>query len=333
MCGRWDEKATERICLHIFCGDKKCEKIFENFRSIVDKRRRILYNNGKSKKGEIVVSEEKKKRRDIIEIIVIIVLCAIMAVLDFLPIKYTSDEVKNGLISDTVPLIIGTVAVIWLMIRGKTGLFGRPTKLWFLIPCLLVAVDNFPFPSYFAGKSQLLYTDVDKWLWFAGFCIFVGVFEECVFRGIVFPLLAGCFSSDKKGLIKTFFISSVIFGGMHLFNIFAGAGIGPTLLQAGYSTLIGGLCAFALMKTKNILFPAFVHGLYDFCGLMLPKLGSGAIFDTPTVILMAVVGISVGIFVLYSVWRYPEEERIELYKRLGFGIKVLPEQKKDKETI
>ena len=87
MCGRWDEKETERICLHIFCGDKKCEKIFENFRSIVDKRRRILYNNGKSKKGEIVVSEEKKKRRDIIEIIVIIVLCAIMAVLDFLPIK------------------------------------------------------------------------------------------------------------------------------------------------------------------------------------------------------------------------------------------------------
>ena len=73
MCGRWDEKETERICLHIFCGDKKCEKIFENFRSIVDKRRRILYNNGKSKKGEIVVSEEKKKRRDIIEIIVIIV--------------------------------------------------------------------------------------------------------------------------------------------------------------------------------------------------------------------------------------------------------------------
>ena len=66
---------------------------------------------------------------------------------------------------------------------------------------------------------------------------------------------------------------------------------------------------------------------------MLPKLGSGVIFDTPTVILMAVVGISVGIFVLYSVWRYPEEERIELYKRLGFGIKVLPEQKKDKETI
>ncbi|MFQ7078124.1 MAG: lysostaphin resistance A-like protein [Christensenellaceae bacterium] len=188
-----------------------------------------------------------------------------------MPIKYTSDEVKNGLISD-VPLIIGTVAVIWLMIRGKTGLFGRPTKLWFLIPCLLVAVDNFPFPSYFAGKSQLLYTDVDKWLWFAGFCIFVGVFEECVFRGIVFPLLAGCFSSDKKGLIKTFFISSVIFGGMHLFNIFAGAGI--IYLQAGYSTLIGGLCAFALMKTK-ISFSCVRAWMYDFCGLMLPKLGSG----------------------------------------------------------
>ena len=66
---------------------------------------------------------------------------------------------------------------------------------------------------------------------------------------------------------------------------------------------------------------------------MLPKLGSGTVFDIPTVILMAVVGVSVGIFVLYSVWKYPEEERIELYKRLGFGIKALPKQKKDKETI
>ncbi len=333
MCGRKAEKGLKRIRPHIFFGYKKAEKILKNFRLRVDKRTRILYNNGKSKKGEIIVPEEKKKYRDIMEIVVIVVLCAVMAILDFLPIKYTSDEVKNGLISDTMPLIIGTAAVIWLMIRGKTGLFGRPTKLLFLIPCIFVAVDNFPFPSYLAGKSQLLYTDVDKWLWFAGFCIFVGIFEECVFRGIVFPLLAGCFSSDKKGLLKTFFISSVIFGGMHLFNIFAGAGIGPTFLQAGYSTLIGGLCAFALMKTKNVLLPAFVHGLYDFCGLMLPKLGSGAVFDIPTVILMAIVGVSVGIFVLYSVWKYPETERVELYKRLGFGIKVVPEEKNKENSI
>ena len=70
-------------------------------------------------------------------ITIIVLLCAAMAVLDFLPVTYTKNEVNNRLLSNTVPLMIGSVAVVWLMIRGKTKLFGKPTKLLFLIPCLL----------------------------------------------------------------------------------------------------------------------------------------------------------------------------------------------------
>ena len=271
-------------------------------------------------KGNLPQKNEKKYSvGDIVSFSVIVLLCAAMAVLDFVKIRYTSDAVNNELISDTVPLAVGSIAVIWLMIRGKTRLFGRPAHLLYLLPALLVAVNNFPFHSHFTGKTELLHTGVDNWILFALYCAFVGIFEECVFRGILFPLMAGSFSDDKKGLWKTFLFSSLAFGGMHLFNIFAGGGVGPSILQAGYSTLIGGLCAYVLMKTKNILLCALIHGGYDFAGLLLPKLGGGAVFDWQTMAIMAVVGVAVGLFVLYAVWKYSDEERIELYEKLGFG--------------
>jgi putative membrane protein len=269
----------------------------------------------------------KKNKGEIVRITIIVLLCAAMAVLDFLPVTYTKNEVNNRLLSDTVPLMVGSVAVVWLMIRGKTKLFGKPTKLLFLIPCLLIAVDNFPFHAYFAGKGEILHTGLDNWLLFALYCACVGIFEEFVFRGILFPLMAGSFTPDKKGFLKTFFFSSIVFGGMHIFNIFVGGGIGPTLLQVCYSTLIGGLCAFVLVKTKNILLCAFVHGLYDFCGMLLsesPGLGGGVPYDWQTVIIMAVIGIAVGLFVLYFIWKYPESERKELYDKLGFGVRADP---------
>lgn len=276
----------------------------------------------------------KYKSSDIVQMAVILLLCAAMAVLDLTKTKlhYTADEVNNRLIADTVPLIIGSAAVVWLMIRGRSKLFGRPQRLLYLLPCLIVAVDNFPFHAYFAGLAEVVYTGADKWILFALYCAFVGVFEECVFRGILFPLMAGSFSSDKKGFLKTYFLSSVVFGVMHLFNIFGGAGVGPTLLQVGYTTLTGGLFAFVLIKTKNVLLCALVHGVYDFCGLLLSAqgLGIGSAFDWQTTVTMAVVGVAAGIFVLYSVFKYSESERTELYEKLGFGVR--PTLGKDEET-
>ncbi len=263
----------------------------------------------------------KNKIRKFWQPAVIGLLCVLMAILDFVPFTYTNNRIRNGLISDTVPLILGSAAVIWLMIHGKSGLFRKPVRLLWFLPCLVIAIDNFPFCSYFTGKSELYDTSATDWVLFALYCAGVGVFEECVFRGILFPIMAGSFSADHKGFLKTYFLSSVVFGLMHLFNVFAGGG-GAAVLQAGYSVLTGGLFAFALIRTKNILFCAFAHGLYDFCGLLLPTLGGGTVFDAGTVVTMATVSVLVAAVVLYSVWTYSESERKELYARLGFGVKT-----------
>ena len=116
----------------------------------------------------------------------------------------------------------------------------------------------------------------------------------------------------------TFVSSSVVFGFAHIFN--------GSILQVGYTILTGGLFAFALMKTKNIFCCAFVHALYNFGGLLFETperfgLGNGVYFDLGTIITMAVVSVILGVFVLYSVWKYTIEEQQELYGKLGVSMK------------
>ena len=264
--------------------------------------------------------------KDKIVTISILLLCVATGLLDFIEITYAKDAATNRLLQSLMPPLVGSIAVILLIIRGGAKIFGKPQNLWAMIPCLLIAVDNFPFASYIGNQMQpLVYTQPIHFLLFLLNCIFVGVFEEIIFRGIFFALIAGCFSSDRKGFLKTYVISSVLFGAVHLLNVFFGGSIGATLLQAGYTVLTGGLFAFAFIKTKNILFAALTHGVYNFCGVLFTAeqgLGNGSVvFYLPNVIVMAVVSILIGAFVIYKVWTYPETERVELYSRLGFGVK------------
>ncbi len=259
---------------------------------------------------------------------VILVCCALTAVFDFVKIPFTGAGIYDRLLGKILSQGFGSVAVILLLLRGGSKLFGKPTKLWALIPCLIIAIDNFPFAAYFADKMELTHTNVSHFLLFGSYCLLVGLFEEIIFRGIVFAVLANRFKKTKKGFLLTYLLSSALFGATHLLNLFAGAGVGPTLLQVGYSTLTGGLFAFALIKTKNVLIPAFIHALYNFCGLLFTStvgLGTGSVLDFPTAMTMLAVCVPVGLFVVYKVWKYPETERIELYSRLGFGVNGIDE--------
>lgn len=253
---------------------------------------------------------------------VIVALFLLTALFEFLPIEYTQNTVHNRFIKKTIPLIFGIAAVYLLLYKNGSKLFSKPQNLLYFIPCLAVAVNNFPFISYFAGKMQLLHTEALDVTLFLVYCIAVGLFEEGVFRGILIPFVASYFSKDKKGLWLTLIISSAVFGGIHLFNLAYGAGIGATLLQVCYSFLTGGMFAFILIKTKNVFLCAFTHTVYNVAGLLCSTdgLGAGVVFDLPTGICMGIVAVVVCIFVLISVHKYSKEEQAELYQKLGFGL-------------
>lgn len=283
-------------------------------------------------------TNDTNKIKNILITSVIVALCVVMAVLQFVSVTYTQDELWNGLISRIVQQTCGIVAVVLVLYTMKIKLFGKPQQWLYLLPCIICAVNNFQFWSYFSGKMHLVRNQALDIIFFSVYCLSIGMFEEFVFRGVLFSVIAGYFTKDKKGLVKTFVVSSVIFGLSHLFNLFAGGGVGATIMQVGYTTLTGGLFAFVLIKTKNLLCCGFVHALYNFCGLIMETpnslgLGSGVVFDLGTGLTMAAVAVCVAAFVLYSLYKYTEAERSILYKRLG--IKEKPTEQSnisDKET-
>ena len=263
-----------------------------------------------------------KKIRNALQIALILVFCAATLSLDIVCCRYFNDTLHSTLLCKLIQQFCGATAVILLMLRLNVRLFKKPQKWLCLIPCLMIAIDNFQFGAFFNGKMQLVYRKPTDILLFGAYCLSVGLFEECLFRGVIFSLFACVFPQNKKGFLWTYVVSSVVFGAVHIFNGFtAGA-----LLQAGYSILTGGLFAFCLIKTKNILCCAFVHGLYNFCGLLFGKfnpsqcvvgLGSGVVFDSATVITMTIISVLIGLFVLYKVFTYSDEERTDLYQKLG----------------
>ena len=247
--------------------------------------------------------------------VVIIAFFILTAIFESVKIEYSADPVYNRFLSEIVPLIFGSIAVFIVLSLYGVKIFSRPRNLLYLLPCLVVAVNNFPFFSYFNGNMQLVHTRALDFILFGLYCLLVGAFEEGVFRGLLFPTLASLFERSKKGLWISFILTSCLFGFTHLFNLFSGADFLSTLLQVGYSILTGGLFTFVLLKTKNLFLCILTHSIYNFCGLHIAPsgLGSGVVFDLPTLVCMAVVAVMVGVFVLVSVARYSEEERYELY--------------------
>ena len=258
-----------------------------------------------------------------LQTIVVIALLILTVIADGLP-QIIDDERKNFFFCESLTLLFGFLAFFIIIKREGSGLFAKPQNLVFMLPAIIVAIDNFQFAAYFSGKMQPIQADVLDFVLFSAYCLLTGLFEETIFRGAIFALIANRFEKNKKGLLKTVIVSSVVFGLAHLFNLFTGGGVG-VLLQICYSTLTGALFAFVLIKTKNLLCSAFVHGLYNFCGLLFSAeqgLGFGAVIDLYTGLTMFIVCSMVAVFAIISFVKYTEAEREDLYSRLGFGVKI-----------
>jgi membrane protease YdiL (CAAX protease family) len=102
--------------------------------------------------------------------------------------------------------------------------------------------------------------------------IAVGVLEEFVFRGIVFPLFIQSFQSKKYVLLWAAFISSFLFGSLHYMNLFSQPGnfIGITS-QVFFATSIGVFFCGLMARTENIFISILIHALINF------SFGAGAL--------------------------------------------------------
>ena len=110
-------------------------------------------------------------------------------------------------------------------------------------------------------------------------------------------------------------LSSAVFGGIHLVNLFLGASPVAVLMQIGYSFLIGAMCSVILLKTANIWLCVILHAVFDFCGALVPTLGQGIIWEPLTITLTAVIAVATTVFYTVAFIRIRSEEIARIYNK------------------
>lgn len=184
-----------------------------------------------------------------------------------------------------------------------------------IAPTFLIAVNNFPFASFFMGDCAFgVNATLHNVLMYALLCLSVGFFEEIAFRGCVFMYLLKSRTKSRLGIFMSVFWSAIVFGAIHFVNIFGGS-VGAVLLQIGYSALIGALCSVLLMKTGNIWLCVLFHAIYNFAGGIIGEAGAGIIWTAPEIILTAAVAVPVAAYTVWLFFRIPLNSVEDLYCR------------------
>lgn len=222
----------------------------------------------------------------------------------------SDDDYRSAILNTLVMDALGSVVFVCMTVYMGYRVWGikKPwmRSLLFGLPALAVAVNNAPIIGLATGNAYI--TDpVGGVLIMLAYCLAIGTFEEFAFRGLFFMMILEDRRKSTKQIFWTTAISSAVFGLVHLVNLAVGAGPGATLLQVGYSFLIGGMCAIVLLKTGSIWYCVLLHTVYDIGGTIL-YVGGGVRWDAVTVTITAVLGVAVAVFMTVALMRIKPED-------------------------
>lgn len=261
--------------------------------------------------------------------ILIVVLYAIGAV--SVPYQYVAGWLGGSLATEHLCGFISKSACAVLpfyLVRefGMTGMFRFDRYsfkgLILCIPALAVVLGNFPFIPIMSGDMSIN-ADTAQIICYVLYCVSIGVLEESMFRGNVFPLLLYAFGRNKKGTFFAVVVSSAIFGAMHLLNLLGG--FSPAVfLQVGYSFLIGCMCALALLWTGNIFVPIILHSLFDIGGFLYDTFGTGTLWTGANIAFYAVVSVVCAAIIVVVFFK---KDVSGVYDRLGLNVYPTDEER------
>lgn len=173
---------------------------------------------------------------------------------------------KNGF-NFYLELICTFIVVLIMLASGnsyvftckKEGFFKSLKKGW---PMLIMSIVTLIYSIISIASDEFNFLNFISLILF---CLSIGLFEEFLCRGWLLNEFLERFGSTKKGVISSLIASSVIFGLMHLTNIFATTyTVTMVILQIINAVALGFFLSSLYYKTKNIWSVIFYHAFWDF---------------------------------------------------------------------
>ncbi len=168
-------------------------------------------------------------------------------------------------INFVIEAIWGMTILIVMLLSGNSYVFTQKREKFFQSLKLGAAFLGMTFLILPGSISSLQGTSIWVCINLILYCAAIGITEEFLCRGWVQNEFLERFGKNRKQVILSIVLSSFIFGGMHISNIWnANQGVFETFLQVIQATASGALLGSIYYRTKNIWTVAFLHGFYDF---------------------------------------------------------------------
>ena len=143
--------------------------------------------------------------------------------------------------------------------------------------------------------------------------IFVGLFEEFLFRGLIFNLCLKEFNKYK--LIVPILISSLLFGLIHLLNLTTND-FSIVIYQVFYATIIGISFSSLLIRTRfNIIWCSLLHGLYDIASGFTDLIPKDNIVTTIPISTIVIGLLTFIPLLIYAIFLIRKEKELSLTNR------------------
>lgn len=131
-------------------------------------------------------------------------------------------------------------------------------NLLFCVPMIIVALGNLRYGIHINYSLHQIVLISLKMFW-------VGFAEEILFRSFLMKAIM------NKSSTAAIIISSIIFGIIHIFNIFYGADVIITIAQVVYAFALGLMFAMFFYKTNNVIPCIICHCIVNISSIFLPK--------------------------------------------------------------
>ena len=204
-----------------------------------------------------------KFKKEILYSIVWIIIYFILVILANI-LSNTIIKIPNS-INALVEIIFPIIVIIFLKEKKLLSYYGinslkrlEPKNLLYFIPMIIISLVNLGFGICINYSwQQILLISIAM--------LGVGFSKEILFRGF---LMKAIMNKNPKVAIL---LPSIIFGIIHITNLFGGANIVMTILQVIYATFFALMCSMFFYKTNNIIPCMICHSITNITDVFLPN--------------------------------------------------------------